>query len=298
MSLTLGEARALATGLLAAAGLPVDHARTTADLIGRDFNAVLGAVLPAGRKAVVMGHSMGGMTLISWAGRYPEKVTERAAAVLLTNTGAHSLVEVSTMVPGLNKPLRLLRGRAMPTPTWLGRLILGTPVVFPPIKPVRWIFEYDEGVDPLGPSRFPRRRHRLRNPGTAPPQVVDHLGRGETEREADQRDRGVAEIGQLGLPLVVVLPDRLGQRDAEPLGGRLQGVAVGPEPGRIDRHRRGHEQVDPERHPVRPHPLHLLAQGGRGLVPAREEPEPAGLCGGEHQFGGAHPTRHGSGQHG
>ncbi|MEV6059673.1 alpha/beta hydrolase [Nocardia asteroides] len=116
------------------------YARPSTDLLADDLCDVLDAALLPGQRAVLVGHSMGGMTLIAWAGRYPERVAEQAAAVVLTNTGAHSLVEVSTMVPGLNKPLRLLRGRQMPTPDWLGKLILGTPVVFPPIKPVRWIF--------------------------------------------------------------------------------------------------------------------------------------------------------------
>lgn len=116
------------------------YAKPSTNLLADDLNDVLDTVLLPGQRAVLVGHSMGGMTLIAWAGRYPERVAEQAAAVLLTNTGAHSLVEVSTMVPGLNKPLRLLRGRALPTPDWLGKIILGTPVVFPPIKPVRWIF--------------------------------------------------------------------------------------------------------------------------------------------------------------
>ncbi|MEV0058900.1 alpha/beta hydrolase [Nocardia sp. NPDC050718] len=116
------------------------YARPSTDLLADDLCDVLDAVLLPGQRAVLVGHSMGGMTLIAWAGRYPERVAEQADAVVLTNTGAHSLVEVSTMVPGLNKPLRILGGRQMPTPDWLGRLILGTPVVFPPIKPVRWIF--------------------------------------------------------------------------------------------------------------------------------------------------------------
>ncbi|MBW0275607.1 hydrolase [Nocardia sp. MH4] len=116
------------------------YARPSTDLLADDLCDVLDAVLLPGQRAVLVGHSMGGMTLIAWAGRYPERVAEQADAVVLTNTGAHSLVEVSTMVPGLNKPLRLLRGRHLPTPDWLGKLILGTPVVFPPIKPVRWIF--------------------------------------------------------------------------------------------------------------------------------------------------------------
>ncbi|MFC6013631.1 alpha/beta fold hydrolase [Nocardia lasii] len=116
------------------------YAKPSTNLLADDLCDVLDAVLLPGQRAVLAGHSMGGMTLIAWAGRYPERVAEQAAAVILTNTGAHSLVEVSTMIPGLNKPLQLLRGRALPTPDWLGKLVLGTPVVLPPIKPVRWIF--------------------------------------------------------------------------------------------------------------------------------------------------------------
>ncbi|MFF2085096.1 alpha/beta fold hydrolase [Nocardia sp. NPDC058176] len=116
------------------------YAKPSTNLLADDLCDVLDAALLPGQRAVLVGHSMGGMTLIAWAGRYPERVAEQAAAVVLTNTGAHSLVEVSTMVPGLNKPLRLLRGRHLPTPDWLGKLILGTPVVMPPVAPVRWIF--------------------------------------------------------------------------------------------------------------------------------------------------------------
>ncbi|MDO3648778.1 alpha/beta fold hydrolase [Nocardia mangyaensis] len=116
------------------------YAKPSTNLLADDLCDVLDAALLPGQRAVLVGHSMGGMTLIAWAGRYPERVAEQAAAVVLTNTGAHSLVEVSTMVPGLNKPLRLLRGRALPSPDWLGKLILGTPVVMPPVAPVRWIF--------------------------------------------------------------------------------------------------------------------------------------------------------------
>ncbi|MFC4126060.1 alpha/beta fold hydrolase [Nocardia rhizosphaerae] len=116
------------------------YADPSTDLLADDLCDVLDAALLPGQRAVLVGHSMGGMTLIAWAGRYPERVAEQAAAVLLTNTGAHSLVEVSTMIPGFNKPLRLLGGRPLPAPDWLGKAILGTPVVLPPLPPVRWIF--------------------------------------------------------------------------------------------------------------------------------------------------------------
>ncbi|GGK50974.1 alpha/beta fold hydrolase [Nocardia camponoti] len=116
------------------------YANPSTNILADDLEDVLNAVLLPGQRATLVGHSMGGMTLIAWAGRYPERVAEHAEAIVLTNTGAHSLVEVSTMVPGLNRPLAVLGGRQIPTPGWLGKVILGTPVVFPPIAPVRKLF--------------------------------------------------------------------------------------------------------------------------------------------------------------
>jgi pimeloyl-ACP methyl ester carboxylesterase len=62
-----------------------------------DLEAVLGATLAPGRKALVVGHSMGGMTVMA-AARRPA-LREHAAAVLLADTGSHRLNEASTVVP-------------------------------------------------------------------------------------------------------------------------------------------------------------------------------------------------------
>ncbi|MFB7262097.1 alpha/beta fold hydrolase [Streptomyces nojiriensis] len=62
-----------------------------------DLVAVLEAALAPGRRAVVGGHSMGGMTIMAAAGR-PE-FAERAAAALLCSTGSSRLVDEALVLP-------------------------------------------------------------------------------------------------------------------------------------------------------------------------------------------------------
>ncbi|MBF6297973.1 alpha/beta hydrolase [Nocardia amamiensis] len=109
------------------------------DLLADDLAAVLDAALAPGQRAVLVGHSLGGMTVQAWAGRYPERVEKQALAALLVNTAADRLILETTLVPLLNRPLRLLQLK-VPLPFLFGRLGLGTPIVFPPIAPVRWLF--------------------------------------------------------------------------------------------------------------------------------------------------------------
>ncbi|MFG1790074.1 alpha/beta fold hydrolase [Nocardia sp. NPDC049149] len=110
----------------------------TMDLLADDLAAVLEATLRPGQRAVLVGHSLGGMTLQAWAGRYPDQVAKQASAVLLTNTAADRLIFETTVVPLFNRPLRLLQLK-VPLPFLLGRFGLGAPMVFPPIAPVRWV---------------------------------------------------------------------------------------------------------------------------------------------------------------
>ena len=62
-----------------------------------DLEAVLKATLEPGRKAVLGGHSMGGMTLMAAAGR--AAVREHGAAVLLCSTGSSRLTAESLVLP-------------------------------------------------------------------------------------------------------------------------------------------------------------------------------------------------------
>ncbi|WP_280265090.1 alpha/beta fold hydrolase [Nocardia wallacei] len=105
----------------------------TTDLLADDLAAVLDATLRPGQRAVLVGHSLGGMTIQAWAGRYPEEVARRAAAVVLTNTAPGDLVAETTVLPVCNRGTIAL-------PFAVGRTLLGTAVVFPPVAPVKWVF--------------------------------------------------------------------------------------------------------------------------------------------------------------
>ncbi|MFJ8888804.1 alpha/beta fold hydrolase [Streptomyces sp. NPDC102402] len=62
-----------------------------------DLEAVLKATLEPGQKAVLGGHSMGGMTIMAAAGR--DAVREHGAAVMLCSTGSSRLTAESLVLP-------------------------------------------------------------------------------------------------------------------------------------------------------------------------------------------------------
>ena len=66
------------------------------DLLADDMQAVLEAKLPPGELCLAAGHSLGGMTIVSWAGRHPESVHFRLAGVALVNTGMSDFVRYAT----------------------------------------------------------------------------------------------------------------------------------------------------------------------------------------------------------
>jgi pimeloyl-ACP methyl ester carboxylesterase len=59
--------------------------------MGRDLRAVLDRAVPEG-PAVIVGHSMGGMALLSFAEEFPEEFGTRVAGVVLADTAASDLV--------------------------------------------------------------------------------------------------------------------------------------------------------------------------------------------------------------
>lgn len=87
-------------------GLPV-----SIDQLGRDLKAVIDAAAPEG-PLVLVGHSMGGMTIMAFADRYPELVRERVVGVALVGTSAGKLGEVTYGLPsaGVNAVRRVLPG--------------------------------------------------------------------------------------------------------------------------------------------------------------------------------------------
>ncbi|MFD3428362.1 alpha/beta fold hydrolase [Nocardia fluminea] len=70
-----------------------------------DLSAVLDATLRGDEKAVLAGHSMGGLTIQAWAKHHPEQVAARASAVLLANTANAAIRWETDMLPLLNKQL-------------------------------------------------------------------------------------------------------------------------------------------------------------------------------------------------
>ena len=65
----------------------------TIDQVGRDLAAVVDAVAPTG-PIVLIGHSMGGMTVMALADRRPELFAERVVGVALVSTSAGGLADV------------------------------------------------------------------------------------------------------------------------------------------------------------------------------------------------------------
>lgn len=68
------------------------------DRLGRDLMAVLDAAVPEG-PVMLVGHSMGGMTMMALAAQYPEWVAERVVSAAFVDTSAGGLGEVTYGLP-------------------------------------------------------------------------------------------------------------------------------------------------------------------------------------------------------
>ncbi|MGV9709205.1 alpha/beta fold hydrolase [Gordonia sp. NPDC003424] len=73
--------------------------RPTIALLGQDLDAVLREVVPEGRRAVLVGHSMGGMTIMSWAAQFPDRVVSTVSGVVLTSTAARAVTSNHLLIP-------------------------------------------------------------------------------------------------------------------------------------------------------------------------------------------------------
>jgi pimeloyl-ACP methyl ester carboxylesterase len=71
---------------------PGAEGKYSLEAMGRDLKAVLDAEAPEGPVAL-MGHSMGGMALMSFAEHFPEEFGSRVKAVVLANTAAGELIK-------------------------------------------------------------------------------------------------------------------------------------------------------------------------------------------------------------
>ncbi|WP_210744336.1 alpha/beta fold hydrolase [Nocardia flavorosea] len=82
--------------------------RYTVEHLADDLHAVLAETVPAGRPAVLAGHSMGGIAILAWANRYPGDIAARARAVALVNTTPGEILDNVRFLRG---PERLLGAR-------------------------------------------------------------------------------------------------------------------------------------------------------------------------------------------
>lgn len=85
---------------------PAASGEYSTEALADDLEAVLDAVLDDGQQAFVAGHSMGGMTIMSYAQRHPAGVGERFAGAALLSTGASRLIlssGLSTGIAGLGR---------------------------------------------------------------------------------------------------------------------------------------------------------------------------------------------------
>ncbi|MFD8724360.1 alpha/beta fold hydrolase [Streptomyces sp. NPDC059629] len=89
-----------------------------------DLEAVLAGTLAPGERAVIVGHSMGGMTVMAASAR--PRFCEHAAAVLLCSTGSSRLIAEALVVPM----------RAGAVRTWLTTRVLASRAPLGPVTPL------------------------------------------------------------------------------------------------------------------------------------------------------------------
>ncbi|MCV7013639.1 alpha/beta hydrolase [Mycolicibacterium madagascariense] len=69
------------------------------DFLAADLDAVLAAALRPDERAVIAGHSMGGIAISAWSQRYPQRVRRCADAVALVNTTTGDLLRDVKFLP-------------------------------------------------------------------------------------------------------------------------------------------------------------------------------------------------------
>ena len=92
-----------------AAGEPVTVSQT-----GSDLDAVMRATVTGRSRVILVGHSMGGMTIMALAGQRPELFGGVVAGVVLIATTAGGLGGPDGLVPGMPSPLRTFLQRVAP----------------------------------------------------------------------------------------------------------------------------------------------------------------------------------------
>jgi pimeloyl-ACP methyl ester carboxylesterase len=108
-------------------------ANPSIELLAEDYAAVLAKTLRPGERAVLAGHSMGGMTIMAWSRDHAADAALRAGAIMLVNTGFSDLIRHTRLVP-------LVPAGSLPDR--LAEYILAGTLAFPPawlLRPmVKW----------------------------------------------------------------------------------------------------------------------------------------------------------------
>ncbi len=118
-------------------GVPGSRGNYGLDFLAADLDAVLGATLAPGERAVIAGHSMGGIAITSWSQRYPGRVSTCADAVALINTTTGDLLRDIQFIP---VPRRLVGTRVLAAGTML-KQFGAAPLVPGSIQPTRRFVE-------------------------------------------------------------------------------------------------------------------------------------------------------------
>jgi pimeloyl-ACP methyl ester carboxylesterase len=80
--------------------------------LGADLAAVLATTVPADQRVVLVGHSMGGMTIMALADQQPELFGGKVVGVVLISTAAHE-VDAASSLPAPMRPAARLAGPAL-----------------------------------------------------------------------------------------------------------------------------------------------------------------------------------------
>jgi pimeloyl-ACP methyl ester carboxylesterase len=91
------------------------HGGYTLEHLAADLDSVLEATLAPRERAVIAGHSMGGITIAAWSAHYRDRVRRRADAVALINTTTGDLVRGVKLfsVPRELSPARVMAARGV-----------------------------------------------------------------------------------------------------------------------------------------------------------------------------------------
>lgn len=119
-----GELRLVAYDLRGHGGsAPSGGGDYSIDAFSDDLDRVLRATVPDGEKAILIGHSLGAMTIVAWASDHADEVTERVSAVGLFSTGVGDLISSSLILPAPKVGQRIQQE--------IGQIFLGASVPLP-----------------------------------------------------------------------------------------------------------------------------------------------------------------------